>query len=303
MIKDFINKIIKYKESIPLGKDLKKSVYNDFTPSDTLSKTDETINALHWALNNHKVKNIALTGPYGAGKSSVIESYLKLYKLKNVIKISLATFDGKSLNKVNQLIGEKKFDEAKITEKEFEDELEKGILKQLFYKVSADEIPLSRYRKLHHTGLWKYIVGVGIMLLVMLSASYLIFPNEFQNKFLVYKSIFNLTEHRIKGMAALGVVVVGMAQGIRYIVSKFFIKEVSFGDVSAKSEEISKDSILNKNIDEMLYFFEKTNYNIVFIEDLDRFDSTSIFIKLREINTILNNYDVLKKKNSLCICS
>ena len=67
---------------------------------------DEYFEALNWAFKNKKVKNIALTGPYGAGKSSVIETFLQkneksqryIEKLtkgsirKNAIKISMATF-------------------------------------------------------------------------------------------------------------------------------------------------------------------------------------------------------------------
>ena len=45
-----------------------KSLYNDFAPIDNLSNEEESIKALHWALNNTRIKNIALTGPYGAGK-------------------------------------------------------------------------------------------------------------------------------------------------------------------------------------------------------------------------------------------
>lgn len=48
-------------------------------------------------------------------------------------------------------------------------------------------------------------------------------------------------------------------------------------------------------MDEILYFFEKTKYRVVFIEDLDRFNNTEIFVNLRELNEILNNYEVIKK--------
>src|SRR5690606_29946285 len=44
-----------------------------------------------------------------------------------------------------------------------------------------------------------------------------------------------------------------------------------------------------EHLEEILYFFERTKYNVVIIEDLDRCDSTDIFTKLREINILLNN--------------
>lgn len=39
-----------------------------------------------------------------------------------------------------------------------------------------------------------------------------------------------------------------------------------------------------------------TGYKAVFIEDLDRFNRIDIFVKLRELNTILNNYEKIKKR-------
>ena len=45
------------------------SEYKDLTPIDNINNGDEYLNALEWALNNPKVKNIALAGPYGAVKA------------------------------------------------------------------------------------------------------------------------------------------------------------------------------------------------------------------------------------------
>ena len=47
--------------------------------------------ALIEATNNPRVMNIALTGPYGSGKSSIIKSFLRVYK-RQVLQISLAAF-------------------------------------------------------------------------------------------------------------------------------------------------------------------------------------------------------------------
>lgn len=42
--------------------------YRDLAPIDNIENGDKYIEALNWAFQNKKVKNIALTGPYGAGK-------------------------------------------------------------------------------------------------------------------------------------------------------------------------------------------------------------------------------------------
>jgi len=46
--------------------------------------------------------------------------------------------------------------------------------------------------------------------------------------------------------------------------------------------ELVENSALNKHIDELIYFFEASNKNVVIIEDLDRFNSIDLFSKLRE---------------------
>ena len=66
-----------------------------------------------------------------------------------------------------------------------------------------------------------------------------------------------------------------------------------------KNSEAAGETIFNKNMDEIVYFFEETKYRVVFFEDLDRLENPSIFIHLRELNTLLNNYDGLKDTSSL----
>lgn len=73
-------------------------------------------------------------------------------------------------------------------------------------------------------------------------------------------------------------------------ISKLNIKgELELGDNTDKS-------VFNEHLEEILYFFERTFYNVVVIEDLDRFDSTDIFTKLREINILLNNSKLIKRE-------
>ena len=59
-------------------------------------------------------------------------------------------------------------------------------------------------------------------------------------------------------------------------------------------KEISK-SALNTYLDEILYFFSVSKYEVVFIEDLDRFDQSDIFVKLRELNQLINNSKKVKQ--------
>ncbi|MDQ2046118.1 hypothetical protein NRL14_20705 [Pseudoalteromonas sp. 20-92] len=71
------------------------------------------------------------------------------------------------------------------------------------------------------------------------------------------------------------------------------INRKSFKKINVKSGEIelgeqNESSILNRYLDEILYFFQCNTFDVVVFEDLDRFGSSEIFVKLREINTLIN---------------
>lgn len=69
------------------------SEYRDLTPRNDIENGEEYIKALDWAFENEKIKNIALAGPYGAGKSSIIETYLKRDKERLKEKYSFHLFN------------------------------------------------------------------------------------------------------------------------------------------------------------------------------------------------------------------
>ena len=73
-----------------------KSKYVSLAPRNEKRKEyDEYYKALDFSIEEKTIKNIAVTGSYGSGKSSVLDSYLKNRKNLKYIKISLADFDMK----------------------------------------------------------------------------------------------------------------------------------------------------------------------------------------------------------------
>lgn len=274
-------------------KNEKETEYTDLAPIDDIRNGDEYLNALDWALTNKRVKNIALAGPYGAGKSSVIETYLKKHKKikRKSLRISMATFIENETDESGNL---KKIQIER-------NEIEIGILKQLFYKVSYKIIPQSRYRKLHKIG-WKHIWGWLIVLSsVLASLEYIFLPDRFYGTITKIKtagSNLGLKDFSSVGLFCLFflVMLAILAKGYRSVLSKFKVNEVKLPtDTTLKNDDESQETIFNKNMDEIVYFFEETKYRIVFFEDLDRLEDSSIFIQLRELNTLLNNYDVIKE--------
>ncbi|HDR1069746.1 TPA: hypothetical protein QB323_002084, partial [Pasteurella multocida] len=69
------------------------------------------------------------------------------------------------------------------------------------------------------------------------------------------------------------------------------LKEVRFKIQDAEFNIVNEEikSILNDHLDEIIYFFQQTKKNVVLIEDLDRFNNLTIFIRLRELNRLINS--------------
>ena len=65
--------------------------------------------------------------------------------------------------------------------------------------------------------------------------------------------------------------------------------KINIPNVELEISQADASSILNRHMDEIIYYFESGAFDTVIFEDLDRFDSVLIFQKLREINLILNN--------------
>lgn len=275
--------------------------YRDLTPESDTKNSEEYIRALHWAIKNKEVKNIALSGPYGSGKSSVIKTYLEKYPKTKYLSISLAAFSTptKSVNgeddKTSSLADDWTLDDVD------ENVIEEGILKQLFYRVDVGKIPQSRYRKIKKLSYWKMFFSL-LMLTVVASVVYFeINPNvleDFKNTVINNGAFFHLNQWSSYAVfiVTIFVVLLLITTVLKYVMSNFRIANINLGDKASISKKEEKESIFDKSLDEIVYFFESTTYDTVFIEDLDRFNQPNIFIKLRELNTVINNYDNIKRK-------
>lgn len=97
-------------------------------------------------------------------------------------------------------------------------------------------------------------------------------------------------------LIALGVVVAGgvwaLYSGLK-LLSLFSIDGLTLK--GGKLEATHHGSVLHKNIDEIIYCFERSDIDVVVIEDLDRFDIQEIFFRLREINFIIRQSPQVKR--------
>ena len=95
--------------------------------------------ALDFVFENEDVQNVAISGAYGAGKSSVLASYKKAHPILKFMHISLAHFNG-----INDSIGSDT--DGKAAEPVKESVLEGKILNQLIHQIPTKNIPQTNFR-------------------------------------------------------------------------------------------------------------------------------------------------------------
>ena len=252
-----------------------------------------TFDALDYALSQNNIRNIALTGNYGSGKSSVLQSYIKKNKLNKFLNISLATFAIEEKEEAGE------FSNDKLPETTIQ-KIEKSILQQIFYRKAGNKFPYSRFNRIRSLNFW-HKVWIEFIIIFLILFPIKVCKNDFWVKFKesLFISFNTDTTNFVFGVTGKTFILailflIGFIIALYNIISifnrirltKFTFQKAEFG-----LGDVKEESLLNKYLDEVLYFFEVTDYDVVIIEDLDRFKNTEIFIKLRELNTLLNNYE------------
>lgn len=310
-----------------------KITFNDLLSNDNAER-DSSFDALNYALSKKRIRNIGITGNYGSGKSSFFDTYIKVKSNDfKFLRISLASFsnefikkqennaseglnnqddkgDGKSISNepnINSLSEhsntniEDDFENEgllrKLDEKELKN-IEISILQQMLYKKSAEELPNSRFSRIRKTDKEKVVSWVGRIGLFLGLLFLFLFPDYLLEQISILK--IDLTKP-IKLLIRIFLFIPLCCIGKPFLVSiiskitNISLKTISIKDAEFEIKNNSSDSILNKRLDEILYFFEMTDYDVVIFEDLDRFNSNEIFIHLREINSIINGYENIKR--------
>ena len=256
-----------------------QSKFIDLAPTDKADATGVYADALFYATNNSRVSNIALTGPYGSGKSSIIKSFLAKYD-RPVLQISLAAFLPDATAEIGHVSKQ---------------EIERSILQQMLYGADANRLPLSRFKRINTPG--KGAILVSLFILLGVFSCWQIFTNLNAIVSGEYLSSFAVSKWPNIAFFSVGVLFMWFVVHHVYVASfGVSLKSISLKDIEIRPIEATQDSILNRHLDEIIYFFQSTRYDLVVIEDLDRFNDAEIFVTLREINSLINANAGVKRK-------
>lgn len=289
---------------------------------DAYSVVEDLNEALNVAFKQKKIRNIALTGPYGSGKSSILETLITtLPKERKPLHISLATLrvddatdelDKSSLNSKEREESDKSSRSSKEKEEESDKssrsskergeaeealnrKIEYSILQQLIYHEEVNIVSNSRFRRILHIPsekLKKYSYGVIGFILAFFIA--------FEPSWARIESLYSWLNwgqwNVIPDILAVIYMLAMVGLVVRKLIPNYANSKLYKLNLKDASIELNEDtSIFNRHLDEILYFFQVTEYDIVIIEDLDRFCTSKIFLKLRELNFLLNESEVIDR--------
>jgi len=265
--------------------------YDTLTPKIiTGESVQEYFSVLDFAFSKRDVKNIAITGPYGAGKSTVILSYLSTQNKSKYINVSLADFSmsGKSMS------------EGAVEQSQVSPNVELSILQQILYKENKDNLPDSRIDRIqnrdekHIRSLFCASLSIMLPIAFFIATVFtkMIFPLlGASNETVTFLSSHFLSRLVLSSFFGLLIIycVVRVASKAGLFDKKLKLSKIAFLQGSADLSTQESSSLLNNCLDEIVYFFSKSDYKIVVFEDLDRLGNSEVFVKLREINQIINN--------------
>lgn len=255
--------------------------------------------ALDFVFENADIKNVAISGAYSAGKSSVIETYEHEKAGTKFLHISLAYFESAASN------DEKETPESKNPLVK-ENVLEGKILNQLIHQIDAAKIPQTNFRVKQPVSPKKSIFQAVLGLLFLIAV---LFTWNFDS----WASYLNAQPTLLPWLSwstvpAAPLISCGIVAALLFLLfytviqtqkNKNLLKKVSVQGNEIEIFAQSDDSYFDKYLNEVLYLFENSGADAIVFEDMDRYNANLIFQRLREVNTLINSRRVKENKEPI----
>ncbi|AJA46013.1 hypothetical protein C7375_10797 [Frischella perrara] len=272
----------------PTNRDQRSLTFQKLTP---ITLSDDEMRgyneALDFVFKEDDLLNIAISGPYASGKSSVFKTYeekrLEKKKLKG-IHISLSYFSPNLKSKIKN--------QNPDDELTFNDELmlERKIINQIIHQIEPKQIPSTDFKVKAESKSWINIFWASIISLFFCCFVYI--DKTLLNKWLeeptqltliLIGSIFTLITFVFYKIIDL--------QHRKNLIRKLKIFQNEI-DISSECDV----SYFDKYLDEIIYILRKSKLDFIVFEDIDRYDDNLILNKLRELNYIYNQRQKNRKR-------
>lgn len=251
------------------------------------------VDDLKFALEQVDSRNIAVTGHYGSGKSSVANTCINEMGVEEkVLRISMSTFSLAT-------------DPKPEGESLYSDDIEYKIVQHLLYKCDRNKIPHSGFKRVRTPEHRNYKNHIALILVAF--ACYII---AFEPAFLRIDSFYD-AYYKLLGETCgwwinlfADAIAIGYLLWFLYRVGLILASNINhFRNIKIETRGVSLEasndagvSVFNKYLDEIIYIIQQNQYDYILFEDLDRLDnSDKLFLKIRELNMLINESETFRK--------
>ncbi|MFT8442811.1 hypothetical protein [Bifidobacterium aquikefiri] len=254
------------------------------TPKFDASVHAPYVKELEACLKRPDIHNVALTGSYGVGKSSILGELARKHA-HEVVQISLSTLAPIDLGKVDKSVPK----QATTTTNRIQQE----IVKQLLYSEQPKDMPQSRFNRIGRPNLRREMIAAlygGLVCVATFLAT-----NWYMDVLAAFSLSFGIIQHLLT-LLLVFVLFSALSFGAVYMLhGRVHVRQFSAGPATVTLDEQSV-SFFDQYLDEIMYYFERSNKTLVIFEDLDRFNDSDIFETLRSLNILLNSTKERKDK-------
>lgn len=239
------------------------------------------VSALEAALQDDEIRNIALSGNYGVGKSSILRELGKRLDGR-VVELSLSTLAPIETSKLDESVP--------LQATTPTNRIQQEIVKQLLYREDPSKTPASRFRRIERFRWWREfgtaaLIGLAVAVIFLLTG----WTAQISATFTA------LNDHGVWTHLIVWVVATTAVLLVRWLFyGKIRIKQLSAGAATVTLDDDAV-SYFDQYLDEIVYFFDVSDRDVVIFEDIDRFNDSHIFETLRALNTLLNASPQIEK--------
>ncbi|MFJ3489118.1 YobI family P-loop NTPase [Leifsonia aquatica] len=232
-------------------------------------------------LKKSDVLNIALSGNYGVGKSSILRRVADDHSGR-VVELSLSTLSPIDNSKVD--------DSVPAQARTPTNRIQQEIVKQLLYREEPKSARASRFRRIERFS-WGREITLALMGGMVVSLAFLILGWAGT----IERTLRPLLELGLWVYPIIALLSASAIVATRALLhGRIHIRQLSAGPAAVTLDEKSV-SYFDQYLDEIVYFFETSKRDIVIFEDIDRFNDSHIFETLRSLNSLLNASPQIKQ--------
>src|SRR5690606_30636448 len=159
----------KKKSEAPVESSISSLAPKVLTKKEDIEKIQPYLDKLKETIDAKGVNNIALTGSYGSGKSTILNTFKAQNDQYRYLNVSLAAFN------------KQEGDLAPLEKEKLERLLEVSILQQIFYHVKAEKIPESRFKRIINRKWWHFLL-IAVLFVIWVISMIMLLKYDYLDK-------------------------------------------------------------------------------------------------------------------------